>query len=70
MKGYPCRAMRLPGFAEPYEAFAKHDRQDWLQAIAEEVTSLHAPWACFERGCSRDLSITSRYTVRYTAVSL
>ncbi len=39
-KGYTCRAMRLPGFAEPYEAFAKHDRQDWLQAIAEEVTSL------------------------------
>ena len=39
-KGYTCRAMRLPGFAEPYEASAKRDRHDWLQAIAEEMTSL------------------------------
>ena len=36
--------------------------------LEETVTELHPPWACFERGCSRDVSITSDSTWNYALV--
>lgn len=38
--GFTCRAMRLPGFAMPIEAYARTTRQQWKQAVAEEAAKL------------------------------
>ncbi len=39
-EGFTCRAMRLPGFAEPSEQYALSTRADWLAAVREEVQAL------------------------------
>ena len=36
--------------------------------LEETVNELHPPWACFERGCSRDVSITSESPWNYALV--
>lgn len=39
-EGYLVRAMRLPGFAEPVEQYAKSNRQQWIEAVKQEVETL------------------------------
>lgn len=38
--GFTCRAMRLPGFAEPTEEYARSDRAQWIAAVEREVAAL------------------------------
>jgi carboxylesterase len=38
--GFTCRAMRLPGFAEPVEAAARATREDWIHAVGRELDGL------------------------------
>lgn len=38
--GLFCRVMRLPGFAEPTQKYAKATRPQWLEAIDKELKSL------------------------------
>ncbi|MBN1268203.1 MAG: alpha/beta fold hydrolase [Kiritimatiellae bacterium] len=39
-RGFTCRAIRLPGFAEPMDAYAQTSREQWLAAVGEEVAAL------------------------------
>jgi alpha-beta hydrolase superfamily lysophospholipase len=41
-RGYTCRAMRLPGCAEPLAAQRRVDRANWSAAVAQEVKTLRA----------------------------
>jgi carboxylesterase len=41
-RGYACRAMRLPGYGESVDAFARATRQDWEDALRRELRSLRA----------------------------
>lgn len=41
-RGYACRAMRLPGFAERLDRMAAVEEQHWRDAVAEEVARLRA----------------------------
>lgn len=43
-KGFACRVMRLPGFAEPMDRYAKSSREDWLAAVDEELKTLRAKY--------------------------
>jgi len=38
--GYRVRAMRLPGFAESVEQYAKSNRRQWVESVEGEVESL------------------------------
>ncbi|MEM9187022.1 MAG: alpha/beta hydrolase [Planctomycetota bacterium] len=38
--GYPCRVTRLPGFAEPLDAYAGHNAGDWVAAVDRELAGL------------------------------
>ena len=38
--GYSCRAMRLPGFAEPLETYEKTTSQSWIEAVHSELEQL------------------------------
>lgn len=37
---YDCRVMRLPGFGESIQAYGQYSRQDWLDAVNQELTAL------------------------------
>lgn len=39
-EGFTCRAMRLPGFAEPMEAYRESSRGAWREAVAAELRDL------------------------------
>ena len=39
-EGFHCRAMRLPGMAEPLDAARAYDDEDWLHAISSELDTL------------------------------
>lgn len=39
-RGYACRAMRIPGFAEPLERYARTRREQWREAVHRELKSL------------------------------
>ena len=39
-EGFTCRVMRLPGFAEPIERYAKATKEQWLAAVKREIDSL------------------------------
>jgi esterase/lipase len=39
-KGFRVRAMRLPGFAEPVEQYAKSNRKQWVESVEQEVEAL------------------------------
>lgn len=39
-RGFTCRAIRLPGFAEPMDAYAQTSRERWLALVDEEVAAL------------------------------
>ncbi len=39
-EGFTCRAMRLPGFADPAERYARTTRAEWLAAVQDEVKTL------------------------------
>ena len=41
-RGYACRAMRLPGFAEPMEVYQQTNRHQWREAVDGEVERLAA----------------------------
>ena len=38
--GYTCRVMRLPGFAQPVDTYAKSRRVDWITSVREELAQL------------------------------
>lgn len=38
--GYACRAMRLPGFAEPMERYRATSRDQWKQSLRDELAAL------------------------------
>ncbi len=38
--GFTCRAMRLPGFGEPTDRYAKTTREQWIAAVEREVAVL------------------------------
>lgn len=42
VRGYTCRAMRLPGAGEPVEAAGRAGREDWFRAIEAELGALRA----------------------------
>lgn len=39
-KGFACRIMRMPGFAEPLERYGGHTKEDWIAAVESEVANL------------------------------
>lgn len=39
-EGLTCRAMRLPGFGEPIEAYAGATKERWIDAVREELAAL------------------------------
>ncbi|MBU0880354.1 lysophospholipase [Patescibacteria group bacterium] len=39
-KGFTCKAMRLPGFAEPMNKYAKTNMDLWLEALDREINQL------------------------------
>jgi len=41
-EGLACRAMRLPGFGEPLEAYARATRERWTGAVRAELAALRA----------------------------
>ncbi|MFC1451811.1 alpha/beta hydrolase [Verrucomicrobiota bacterium] len=41
-RGFACRAMRLPGFAEPMEQYALSNRDAWTDAVREELRILRS----------------------------
>lgn len=41
-RNFTCRAMRLPGFAQSVDEYAKYGHQDWIAAVDKELTALRA----------------------------
>ena len=41
-RGYACRAMRLPGFGDPFDRAATVTAADWLEAVERELDGLRA----------------------------
>lgn len=39
-RGYSCRVMRLPGFAEPFAAYEKTTSDQWVGAVRDELAAL------------------------------
>lgn len=44
-RGYPCRVMRLPGFAEPFTLHQDRDYREWTAAVREELKILRSKHA-------------------------
>lgn len=39
-RGYHCRAIRMPGFAEPLSEYARHaDREIWVRSVREQLAA-------------------------------
>lgn len=41
-RGFYCRAMRLPGFAERHSEYGRYSAEDWTAAVQSEIRSLRA----------------------------
>lgn len=41
-KGFACRVMRLPGFAEPLPQYVRSTADNWREAVAKELADLQA----------------------------
>ena len=39
-RGFACRAMRLPGFGEPMDVYARTDRRQWVDRVKAEAQAL------------------------------
>jgi len=39
-RGYACRVMRLPGFAQPVDVYAQSRQADWIAAVGVELKQL------------------------------
>jgi esterase/lipase len=39
-EGFTCRVMRLPGFAQPIDRYARATKQQWLAAVKREIRAL------------------------------
>jgi esterase/lipase len=45
-RGFTCRAMRLPGFAQPIDEYERSQRDDWIASVNQQLTSLREGHAC------------------------
>ena len=61
-QGFTCRAMRLPGFAEPIDEYAQTRHEDWVREIAREVRTLRQSHA---RVCIVAHSLGGAATIAY-----
>jgi len=65
-RGFTCRVMRLPGFAEPMEAYTQTSKKKWMAAIEREVEVLRREHASvWLMGHSLGASLALQYLLDY-----